>query len=210
MFCYLLQDARLLVSPAGALYQPKSHGVLQTCILFVVFKFYRHILSSETTYLTCIKCTIVRLKMAEIELRIATKEHLPILNRLYADMDNKPLMCDEQIIGIWNEIQEIPNYFVYLAYLNNKAIGTFSLLLMPTMMHRDFHKSAILDSVTIATDYRGQGFGKEMIERALKISANAGCYKVTFSSNLKRKSAHKFYESLGFKKHGWSFSYQLW
>jgi hypothetical protein len=51
----------------------------------------------------------------------------------------------------------------------------------------------------------------------LKIIADAGCYRVTLSSNLQRdrgrkkrtSRAHTFYQSLGFKQHGWSFSYQL-
>ncbi|MDY7021555.1 MAG: hypothetical protein SWJ54_09355 [Cyanobacteriota bacterium] len=41
-----------------------------------------------------------------------------------------------------------------------------------------------------------------MIRAALKLSAEAGCYKVTLSSNLHRDHAHKFYESLGFQQHG--------
>ena len=147
--------------------------------------------------------------MSDLRIRIATKEDLPMLNQLYADMDNKPLLSKETITNIWEEIQQVPSYYIYLTYLENKAIGTFSLLFVPTMMHRGFHQSAILDSVTIATNYRSQGYGKKMIQEALKISADRGCYKVTLSSNLKRDRAHNFYESLGFKQHGWSFSYQV-
>jgi len=37
-----------------------------------------------------------------------------------------------------------------------------------------------------------QGIGKTMVKEALKISAAAGCYKATLSSNLKRDRAHAF------------------
>ena len=144
----------------------------------------------------------------KLEFTTATKDDLSILNGLYADMDNKPLMAEEKILSIWNQIQKISDYYIYLAYLENKAIGTFSLLFMPTMMHRGFYKSAILDSVVIHSAYRRQGWGTQMIKKALQISADAGCYKVTLSSNLKRARTHDFYKSLGFKQHGWSFSYQ--
>jgi hypothetical protein len=30
----------------------------------------------------------------------------------------------------------------------------------------------------------------------------AGCYKLTLSSGLPREGAHRFYESLGFERHG--------
>lgn len=145
----------------------------------------------------------------KLKFKIATQTDLSILNGLYAEMDNQPLMAEEKIWEIWHQIQQVPNYYIYLVYLENQAIGTFSLLFMPTMMHPGFYQSAILDSVAISKDYRGKGWGTKMMQKALKISADAGCYKVTLSSNLKRDRTHKFYESLGFKQHGWSFSYQL-
>lgn len=63
--------------------------------------------------------------------------------------------------------------------------------------------------MTILSDYRGKGYGKQMMQKALSISADASCYKVTLSSNITRERTHKFYQSLGFKQHGWSFSYQI-
>jgi hypothetical protein len=36
-----------------------------------------------------------------------------------------------------------------------------------------------------------------------------GCYKIVISSNFKRPKAHAFYESLGFKRHGYSFRLML-
>ena len=155
--------------------------------------------------------------MAEnLKFKIATEHNLSTLNTLYADMNDKQLMTQKKILEIWQQIQQVPNYYIYLAYLDNKAmsltsfaIGTFSLLFMPTMMHPGFHKSAILDSVTILSSYRSKGYGKQMMRQALEISADAGCYKVTLSSNLQREEAHKFYQSLGFQQHGWSYSYLL-
>jgi GNAT superfamily N-acetyltransferase len=145
----------------------------------------------------------------KLKFDLATKVDLPMLNGLYAEMDDRPLMSDEKILEIWERIQQVPEYYIYLAYLEERAIGTFSLLFLPTMMHRGFHRSAILDSVAISKDYRGRGWGTKMMQKALSICADAGCYKVTLSSNLTRDRAHQFYESLGFKQHGWSFSYQL-
>lgn len=58
--------------------------------------------------------------MSNITISIATEQDLPSLNRLYAEMDENPLMSDEQITAIWNQIQQVPNYFIYLAYLTCK------------------------------------------------------------------------------------------
>ena len=147
--------------------------------------------------------------MNSLEYRLATEADLSTLNHLYADMYRRPLMDREKINEIWQKILQVPDYYIYLAYLNNQAIGTFSLIFIPTLIYPGFHKSAMLDVVTIKSEHRGKGWGTKMIQKALKISADAGCYKVNLSSNLKRDRAHKFYQSLGFKQHGLSFSYQL-
>ena len=146
--------------------------------------------------------------MTNLTYQIATEKDLSILNSLYADMYDRELMSDKKIEELWYKIQQVPEYYLYLAYLDKLAIGTFSLIFIPTIIYPGFHKSAILDVVTIHSNYRGRGWGSKMVQKALEISADAGCYKVNLSSNLKRDRAHKFYQSLGFKQHGLSFSYQ--
>ena len=145
----------------------------------------------------------------KLEVTVATGEDLPRLNELYAEMDDLPLLPEEKIEEIFNQIHQIPNYKIYLVWLDGKAVGTFSLLYVPTMMHRGFYQFAVLDAVSVASAYRGQGIGTAMIRTALKMSAEAGCYKVTLSSNLHRDRAHAFYKSLGFQQHGWSFSLKV-
>jgi hypothetical protein len=48
-----------------------------------------------------------------------------------------------------------------------------------------------------------------MMKYAMDISRQKHCYKMVLSSHLRREKAHKFYESLGFKKHGFSFDIDL-
>ena len=150
-----------------------------------------------------------RSEQLNLEITVATHQDLPQLNDLYAQMDDLPLLPDGKIEEIFNQINQIPNYKIYLVWLEEKAVGTFSLLYVPTMMHRGFHQFAVLDAVSVASAYRSQGIGQAMIRTALKLSAEAGCYKVTLSSNLSRDRAHGFYKSLGFEQHGWSFSLKV-
>ncbi|MBX9255041.1 GNAT family N-acetyltransferase [Desmonostoc muscorum CCALA 125] len=150
-----------------------------------------------------------------LDIRVASGEDLPLLIQLYAQMDGESPLPMNSAAEIWNAIAEVPNYHIYLAFQNQEPVGTFSLLYVPTMMHRGYHKFAVLDAVTVIPTVRGQGIGTQMMKAALKFSAEAGCYKVTLSSNLKRHRAHQFYQALGFEQHGWSFkcvvqpSYQI-
>ncbi len=126
----------------------------------------------------------------KLDICLATRADLQTLIRLYGEMDGKPPIPQEKASQIWAEMANVPDYHVYLASLDGEVVGTFSLLYLPTMMHRGFHKFAILDAVTISPHYRSQGIGTEMMKVAIKLCAAAGCYKITLSSNLKRDRAH--------------------
>ncbi|YAF96438.1 MAG: GNAT family N-acetyltransferase [Nodularia sp. CChRGM 3473] len=140
-----------------------------------------------------------------LNIRPVSRDDLPVLIQLYAEMDGEPPLSRNHAEEILTAIAQIPNYQIYLAYLNQEPVGTFSLLYVITMMHRGYHKFAVLDAVTVTPQVRGQGIGTQMMQAALQLSTEAACYKVTLSSNLKRTRTHQFYQALGFEQHGWSF-----
>lgn len=149
------------------------------------------------------------LGQGELSLRLATDADLLLLNQLYGEMDGEGLLEVGVITDLWEQIRTLPNSDIYLAELAGQVVGTFTLLLLPTMMHRGFHRSALLDSVMVRPQCRAQGIGKAMVQAALGLAREAGCYKAMLSSNLTREPAHGFYRSLGFEQHGWSFSLLL-
>jgi GNAT superfamily N-acetyltransferase len=142
-----------------------------------------------------------------LEIKQVTTTDLSLLNQLYTEMDGELPLSLSDVEQIFEQIQEIPNYNIYIAWLNSEPVGTFSLLFIPMILYNS--KAAIIDAVVVTSTYRNQGIGKAMMLEALNLSREAGCYKAMLSSNLKRTAAHQFYESLGFKQQGWSFSLEL-
>jgi ribosomal protein S18 acetylase RimI-like enzyme len=51
--------------------------------------------------------------------------------------------------------------------------------------------------------------GTAMMQDAMERCRQAGCYKMMLSSNANRESAHAFYDSLEFARHGFSFRVDL-
>jgi GNAT superfamily N-acetyltransferase len=144
--------------------------------------------------------------MLAIAVRKATKDDLPAILALYAQPDLGDgkvldLPTAERILG---KMRHYPNYNVYVATLKKEVIGTFTLLIMDNLAHLGA-PSGIAEDVVVSSEWRGQGVGKQMMGFAMEVCRKAGCYKLMLSSNLKRESAHRFYEGLGFKKHGYSF-----
>ena len=96
----------------------------------------------------------------------------------------------------------------YVAMLGGSIVGTFALLIMDNLAHMGA-PSGVLEDVVVHRDWRGKGVGKQMVQFAMDRCGERGCYKLALSSNLKRKAAHRFYDDLGFQRHGYSFVVQL-
>lgn len=148
--------------------------------------------------------------MLAIDIRKATKADLPAILALYGqpDIDNHDVLdlpAAERILG---KMHQYPNYDVYVAALKNEVIGTFALLIMDNLAHLGA-PSGIVEDVVVSAQWRGQGVGKQMMRFAMGECRKARCYKLMLSSNLKREPAHRFYEELGFQKHGYSFLVDL-
>lgn len=62
----------------------------------------------------------------------------------------------------------------------------------------------LLEDVFVNEEFRGQGFGNQLLEAALAY-AKSNCYKLLATSRHSRPKVHAWYEKLGFKNHGVEF-----
>jgi len=140
-----------------------------------------------------------------IYIREADEQDLQDILTLYKqpDMDGGCLEL-EQARQIFYKIKTYPDYGVYVAQIDGKIVGTFTLAILDNLVHMGSN-SGIIESVVVSADYQGQGIGKAMMEYAMDMCRKKKCYKVFLSSGMKRTEAHHFYENLGFKIHGYSF-----
>lgn len=148
-----------------------------------------------------------------LSIRLATIEDLPEVMRLYnesgLDHGSGSTLADAE--QWFQRIQQYPNYRLWIAILkelDDRRVGTFTLLVMDNLVHHG-SPSGIVEGVAVDPEFQGQGIGKQMMQFATAQCRAAGCYKLSLSTNLKRKEAHAFYESLGFQKHGYSFLVEL-
>ena len=143
----------------------------------------------------------------KLAIRIADEKDLPEIIRIYAQpgMDNNDVISLQQAKLIFKKMQSYPDYHLYVAIIpENQTVGTFSLLIVDNLVHNG-GISAMIEAVAVDPAYQSQGIGKFMMQFAMEECKSKRCGKLVLSSNLKRKNAHQFYESLGFKQHGISF-----
>ena len=143
-------------------------------------------------------------------IRPASAVDLPSVLALYAqpDMDNGKVLALEEAEQLFAQFSHYPNYRLFVACLDEVVIGTYALLIMHNLGHQGT-PSAIVEDVVVREAHQSQGLGREMMQHAMALAREAGCYKLMLSSNQKRERAHAFYESLGFQRHGFSFLIEM-
>ena len=143
---------------------------------------------------------------AQVNIRTASKEDMPGILALYAQpgYDDGEVLPIAEAVAIFEKMATYPFYRVHVAEQGGRILGTYALLVMDNIGHLGT-PSAIVESVAVAPDCQGLGIGKRMMGHAMAEAAQAGCYKLALSSNIKRLQAHEFYDKLGFRRHGLSF-----
>ena len=143
-------------------------------------------------------------------IREALENDLPHILKIYGELTDDPedKITMDDALKKFEKFKVYPDYKLYVAVIENVIVGTFALLIMDNLAHRG-EPSSIVEDVAVSREWQGKGIGKEMMQYAMNISRLKGCYKMVLSSHFRRADAHKFYESLGFKKHGFSFTVDL-
>lgn len=147
----------------------------------------------------------------KVQIREAVEKDLPAVLSLCAqlDVEDDQALSVKQARRIFARIKKrYPDCRIYVAVADGEIIGTFTLLFMDHLAHRGA-PSGIVEDVVVHTKWQGKGMGKQMMHFAMDRCREKGCYKLVLSSNIKREAAHRFYQSLGFKKHGYSFVVEL-
>jgi GNAT superfamily N-acetyltransferase len=131
---------------------------------------------------------------------------LQALRSLYGLLEvvPEPSVSPDTLRERLRELESNPRHRIYVAEREGRIVGTFAMIFVPGLSHtaRD---SCLIEDVVVDSTLQGQGIGKQMMHFAMAQSAARDCYKMTLSSHVARDSAHRFYEALGFRRHGYSF-----
>ncbi len=148
--------------------------------------------------------------MSEILIREAREDDLSEILRLYAStqITDKASFTVEEARQHLQIFKRYPSYRIFVALIDDAIVGTYELLIMDNLAKRG-RKSGVVEDVAVDPFYQGRGIGRAMMDHAREQCRQAGCYKFVLSSNMKREDAHRFYDALGFERHGYSFLIRL-
>jgi ribosomal protein S18 acetylase RimI-like enzyme len=98
-------------------------------------------------------------------------------------------------------------YRTFVAAWDGKVCGMIGTLTYPSIEHNDL--SGRIVALVISSTMRRRGIGRALIATAEKDFVQRGIRRVALNTQLARKDAHKFYESLGYERNGFRFTKDL-
>ena len=99
---------------------------------------------------------------------------------------------------IWAEILARDGVTVFVSDAGERLAATCMLITAPNLL-RAGRGHAFLENVVTHRDFRGQGYGRAVVEAALAKAWAEDCYHVLLQSGRTDPRVHRFYESCGFE-----------
>ncbi len=102
------------------------------------------------------------------------------------------------------QVKKKDSYSIYISIWDkNKKVAWSYVYVLTNELHDE--PFGLLENVYVEEDYRGSGIGTKIVKESISAAKKAGCYKLIGTSRTPKKKLHKFYEGLGFTKHGFEF-----
>jgi GNAT superfamily N-acetyltransferase len=144
--------------------------------------------------------------MTPVEIREAGDADLGDILRAYteAGIDGGASFTIDEAREHFARLRQYPSYRIFVAAADGAFAGTYALIILDNLAKRGA-RAGVVEDVAVLPAAQGRGVGRAMMEHARAECRAAGCYKMMLSSNVKREPAHRFYDALGFERHGYSF-----
>ena len=142
--------------------------------------------------------------MSNLTFRDATLADLPFITGL---IDSDPVAAardpahaddPQQQREAFTAIAADPNHRLIVALAGDVPVGSFQLSFIPGVSRQGAWRGQI-ESVRIAPEFQGAGYGSAMMEWAVAQCRARGCGLVQLTSDVTRADAHRFYDRLGFR-----------
>jgi len=136
-----------------------------------------------------------------MQIRFADQTDLSALLALYAQFRGTSIPeINERIMAVWRQIMRDENHHVILAEAENVIVSICVLVIIPNLNH-DQRPYALIENVITDIAHRKKGYGSAVLQHAVSVAQEHGCYKVMLMTGSKLESTLRFYEQAGFNRH---------
>ena len=149
--------------------------------------------------------------MSPLTFRTATKDDLSAIVALLADdelAENREQVSSDNYAEAFAAMEAERYNHMLLAESEGQIVGALQLAFVPGLSRKGTRR-AIIESVRVAADQRGQSVGTALMKEAIRLAREGGCGLAQLDSDTRRSRAHLFYRRLGFVQSHFGFKKQL-
>ena len=130
--------------------------------------------------------------MVEV-LTIYTPQDLAVLDALMHEL-SVTSFCNEELLN--NALNDV-NVHVYVIRDEGHIMATGTLCIKHTLEFT----IADIESVVVSSQYRGRGYGKELMTAMIEAAKKMNVHHIQLTSNPARVAANRLYQELGFERY---------
>ena len=134
------------------------------------------------------------MQKTEIVIRPAAEEDLDTVYQMICVLE-ETILDREGFSAVYQSNLKNPNIHYFLAQQEETPIGFASLHVEQLLHHAS--KVGELQELVILPQCRGLGVGRKLLETVENTAKRCGCTQLEVCANVRRESAHRFYERFG-------------
>lgn len=132
-------------------------------------------------------------------IRRATPDDAESIQELYGHLiPEDPVVPADQFAKVFAKITQGEGNVILVGEDQGQIVSTCYLNLIPNLT-RSMRPYALIENVVTHPDHREKGHGTAVIQAAMQVARDHGCYKVMLLTGSKRPSTLRFYEGAGLK-----------
>lgn len=108
-----------------------------------------------------------------------------------------PELDPAAVADLWDEMVTDDNLDVVVVEHADRLVATCVLSITKNLT-RSARPFALIENVVTHEEYRGNGYGTQVVEAAIDRARARDCYKVMLLTGSEKRWKHEFYESCGF------------
>ena len=135
------------------------------------------------------------------KIRKAAPTDASAIIELYSCFQSAPVQEDHQDISLWQEklarFQSDNKYHILVFEKDNKVVSTATLIIIENLTH-NLTPYALIENVVTLPEHRQKGCASALLQHAIKLAKDSGCFKVMLMTGSKKESTLDFYCKNGF------------
>ncbi|UFZ08406.1 GNAT family N-acetyltransferase [Bradyrhizobium ontarionense] len=136
--------------------------------------------------------------LGELIIRDAVTADLQALQSLYQHLSTGDAVCSpDEAERIFARLLLYPGSTIVVGEVDSRIVTTCTLVVIPNLT-RGGKSYGLIENVVTNADWRGFGFGRQVLSAATERAWAAGCYKVMLMTGSTKPQTLAFYERAGF------------